>query len=92
MSKGLKALQKLEKELSEYYGGDIAYYPKIFEMFYTISKELKALEILKKHIRIAKPFDLETKKEESFEIFDIDLWDDGKQKEDFKFVKEVLDL
>lgn len=63
---------------------------KTFVDVETTKKKLKALEILKKHIRIVKPIDLETKKEESFEIFDIDLWNAGKQKEDFEFVKEVL--
>lgn len=85
MSKGLKALKSLVDKM-----------PLVFietnSMKYIeiIEKELKALEILKKHIRIVKPFDLETKEEEPFEIFDIDLWHEGKQKEDFEFVKEVL--
>lgn len=47
MSKGLESLQKLKQELCKYYGTDIAYYPETFEMFFKISKELKALEIIK---------------------------------------------
>lgn len=62
------------------------------EDFKVIEKGLKALEIIKKHLRIAKPFDLETKEEEQFEIFDLDLWNDGKQKKEFEFVRKVLEL
>ena len=83
MTKGLEALAKITgtQNLTMYEQN---------ECLKTIEKELKALAIIKKHLRIVKPFDLETKEEEPYEIFDIDLWNKGKQKEDFEFVKEVL--
>ena len=49
MSKGLKALKSLEKIVSKLYGMDMAYDVKTFTLFYTIGKELQALEILKRH-------------------------------------------
>ena len=50
-----------------------------------IEKKLKALNVILSHLSIVEPINDTTL------IFDIDLWDTGKQKEDFKFIKEMLD-
>lgn len=47
MSKGLKALKKIEKKLSRSWGMDIAYDKKTFDLFCAVGKELQALEIIK---------------------------------------------
>ena len=59
---------------------------KRYKIIQIIEKELKAWEIVKKHLSIVVPIN------DIIEIFDIDLWNEGEQKEDFKFVKGVLDL
>ena len=47
MSKGIKALKKLDKEMSRLCGMDIAYDGKVFDLFSIVGKELQALEIIK---------------------------------------------
>lgn len=79
MSKGLKALEKIINSMS---ANHFEYQVKELE---TIEKELKALDILLSHLSIVEPINDTTL------VFDIDLWDTGKQKEDFKFIKEMLD-
>lgn len=77
MSKGLEALERLENEE--------CYTDYEYRMAYdVIRKELKALEIIKKHLKIVIPIN------DTIEIFDIDLWNYGKQKEDFELVEEIL--
>ena len=81
MSKGLKALKDLVDSMPlAFIDTNSAKEIKIIE------KELKALEIIKKHLSIVIPIN------DIIEIFDIDLWNEGEQKEDFKFVKGVLGL
>ena len=46
MSKGLKALMQIEKELAKAWGMDIAYDRKVFDLFHIVGKELQALEII----------------------------------------------
>ena len=96
--KVIKDLKTIEEELKDY-EMEHTLRIRLENINYELVREkqenenkLKALDIIKKHLRIAKPFDLETKKEEPFEIFDLDLWNDGKQKEDFEFVRKVLEL
>lgn len=48
MSKGLKALKKIEKEMSRLCGYDIYYDGKVSDLFHVVGKELQALEIIKK--------------------------------------------
>ena len=77
MSKGLEALERLENEE--------CYTDYEYRMAYDdIRKELKAWNIVKKHLSIVVPIN------DVIEIFDIDLWNDGKQKEDFEFIKEMM--
>lgn len=54
MSKGLKALKKIEKEISRLCGMDIAYDGKVFDLFSIVGKELQALEIIKPLVRLEK--------------------------------------
>ena len=58
-----------------------------------IKKDLKVLEIIKKHLSITNAVEFNDKKEvkRTIELFDIDLWNDGKQEEDFEIVKEWLE-
>ena len=78
MSKGLEALKKLSK--------NSAFYENDYKDYETIEKELKALEIIKRHLRIVIPIN------DTIEVFDIDLWNDGNQKEDFEFIRKVFEL
>ena len=55
-SKELKALKSIEKELAECYGTDVAYYPDTFDNFQIVARSLRAVEIIKKYIRVDKPF------------------------------------
>lgn len=52
MTEGLKALKSLEKIVSKLYGMDIAYDEKTFNLFCAIGKELNALKIIKKYIKL----------------------------------------
>lgn len=47
MSKELKALKSIEKELAECYGTDVAYYPDTFDNFQIIARSLRAVEIVR---------------------------------------------
>ena len=79
MCKGLEALESLVDTMPlALIETNSMKYVKIIE------KELKAWEIVKKHLSIVIPIN------DVIEIFDIDLWNEGKQKEDFEFVKEML--
>lgn len=88
MSKGLEAIERYKKVVCpncQYnYGDGCQNKDQCFSMI--IERELKALEIIKKHLKIVIPIN------DTIEIFDIDLWNDGKQKEEFNFVKETLFL
>lgn len=77
MSKGLKALEMLEND-------ECILLSQFNECYDAIRKELKAWNIVKKHLSIVVPIN------DVIEIFDIDLWNDGKQKKDFEFVKEMM--
>lgn len=50
------------------------------------AKAEEILDIIRKHLSIVKPIN------DTMLIFDIDLWNTGKQKDDFEKVKEYFDL
>ena len=81
---GLHSLERLKQELQQLQNGKLT--SKQGNKFAIIENELKALEIIKKHLSLVVPIN------DVIEIFDIDLWNDGKQKEDFEFVRKVLEL
>lgn len=56
----------------------------------TIKDALEVLDILCKHLSVCKPIDADEGKESAFEVFDLDLWGVGKQKEEFEVVKQWL--
>ena len=93
MSKGLEALKSIEKEMSELYGSDIAYYPDNLEKFQIIANELKALDIiLEKRVQISwftsllKNFPNYTHDDYNFALPDnMQL-----MKEEYELLKEVL--
>ena len=81
MSKGLKALKDLVNTMPLAFNETNS-----MREIKIIEKELKALEIIKRHLRIVIPIN------DTIEVFDIDLWNDGNQKEDFEFIRKVFEL
>lgn len=66
--------------------GHLGDYPQQYKDVEFIENQLKVLDIIKKHLSIVNPVNCK------LELFDIDLWNDGKQKEEFKLVKKALKL
>lgn len=78
-------LDLIEKALKEKETPTETFEQFVGEPSEVIYKKLKALEIIEKNLTLVKLND-------GTEFFDLDLWNTKKQKEDFEFVKKVLDL
>ena len=92
MSKGLKALKKIEKEMSRLCGYDIAYDGKVFDLFSIVGKELQAFEIIKeRQVNVGALLELDNL-EEYNNYCDVVGGCKKLTIEEYDLVKEVLDL
>lgn len=89
MNKGLKALKKIEKQMSRLCGMDIAYDGKVFDLFHIVGRELQALDIIKRcrvDFHIFKRYS-----KYGLEQYNDEVWDEERlTQEEFDLLKEVL--